>query len=85
VTSALCTGVPDERLGEAVHVMLVPRAGATLGADALRRWAAARIERHKLPDGIHLTPALPLGPTGKADRAALARWVLQARRGAVAD
>ena len=85
VTGALCTGVPDARLGEAVHVMLVPRPGVALGADALRRWAAARIERHKLPDGIHLAGALPLGPTGKADRAALARWIRHARGGAPAD
>ena len=42
VIGALCTGVPDERLGEALHVLLVPRPGSTLSADALRRWAAER-------------------------------------------
>ena len=59
--------------------MIVPRAGVALGADALRRWAAARIERYKLPDGIHFAKSLPLGATGKADRAALARMIMKAR------
>ena len=77
VIGALCTGVPDERLGEAVHVMLVPRAGAALHTDELRRWAAERIERYKLPDGIHFSQKLPVGPTGKADRAALASMIIR--------
>jgi long-chain acyl-CoA synthetase len=77
--------VPDERLGQALHVMLVPRPGSLIGADALRRWAAERLERYKLPDGIHLADALPLGATDKADRGALARRILQARTTAAAD
>ena len=85
VIGALCTGVPDERLGEALHVLLVPRPGSTLTADALRRWAAERLERYKLPDGIHLADALPLGPTGKADRGALARRIVQAGATRAAD
>jgi len=79
VVAALCAGVPDERLGEAVHVLLVPKRGAALDPDALRQWAAARIERYKLPDDIHVGAALPLGPTGKADRRALARTIVEAR------
>jgi long-chain acyl-CoA synthetase len=85
VIGALCTGVPDERLGQALHVMLVPRPGSLIGADALRRWAAERLERYKLPDGIHLAEALPVGPTGKADRGALARRITQAGATAAAD
>jgi long-chain acyl-CoA synthetase len=83
IIGALCAGIPDKRLGEAVHVMLVPRPGAALHADELRRWAAERIERYKLPDGIHLAQKLPVGPTGKADRAALASMVI--RRQAAAE
>ena len=65
--------------GETVHVMLVPRPGVALHVDELRRWAAERIERYKLPDGIHIAARLPLGPTGKADRAALARMIIGER------
>jgi long-chain acyl-CoA synthetase len=79
VAGVLCTGIADQRLGEAVHVMIVPKAGAALDAAGLRRWAAARTEPYKLPDGIHFAKSLPLGATGKADRAALARLIMKAR------
>lgn len=71
VSAAMATGVTDPRLGEAVHLMVVPRPGARVTPEALREWAACRIERFKLPDRIHLGESLPLGRTGKADRAAL--------------
>ena len=35
VAAALCAGIPDERLGEVVHAVIVPRAGADLDAVAL--------------------------------------------------
>ncbi|MDE2005900.1 MAG: long-chain fatty acid--CoA ligase [Rhodospirillales bacterium] len=71
IAAALTAGVPDARLGEALHCIVVPRAGSTLDADAIRRWMAERVERFKLPDNIAIEPALPLGPTGKASRAAI--------------
>ena len=45
VAAALCGGVPDERLGEVIHAVIVPRAGADLNAVALRDWLLARTER----------------------------------------
>lgn len=71
VSAAMATGVADPRLGEAVHLMVIPRQGARVTPEALRDWAAGRIERFKLPDRIHLGESLPIGRTGKADRAAL--------------
>jgi acyl-CoA synthetase (AMP-forming)/AMP-acid ligase II len=73
VLAALATGVADERLGEAIHLLVVPRPGAASDAAALTDWARGRIERFKLPDRIHFAPELPLGRTGKADRALLRR------------
>ena len=72
VAAALCAGVPDARLGEAIHAVVVPRANAALTPEALRRWAAERIERYKVPDAIYLRDALPLGSTGKVARAGVA-------------
>lgn len=69
VSQALCAGVPDPRLGEALHAAVVPKAGASLDGQALKAWCAGRIERFKVPDAIHLVEALPVGPTGKAWRA----------------
>ncbi len=69
VAAALCAGVPDTRLGEAIHAIVVAKPGADLTADALRSWAAERIERYKVPDAIHFRNALPTGSTGKVRRA----------------
>ncbi|MFG1224096.1 class I adenylate-forming enzyme family protein [Xanthobacter wiegelii] len=68
VAQALAAGVPDPRLGEALHAAVVLRAGSAATAEDLRAWCAARIERFKVPDAIHVVAALPTGPTGKAYR-----------------
>jgi long-chain acyl-CoA synthetase len=75
VAAALTAGVPDERLGEAIWAVVVPRPGAGLTAEDLRRWAAGRIERYKVPDGIVFRQSLPAGPTGKLLRSGVARLV----------
>jgi len=49
----------------------VPAPGADARPAELRAWAAERLDRYKLPDAIHLGAAIPVGRTGKADRAAL--------------
>ena len=79
VSLALCTGVADARLGEAIHLLIVPAAGARAEADELLAWAEGRIERFKRPDRIHFAREVPLGRTGKADRVALARMIREGR------
>jgi long-chain acyl-CoA synthetase len=71
VAEALATSVPDPRLGEAIHLLVVPAPGTAPSPEALRRWASDRLERYKIPDVIHIGEAIPLGRTGKADRGAL--------------
>ena len=75
VAAALCAGVADERLGEVIHAVVVPRPGAHLDTAALRDWMLARTERYKVPDVFHVRDALPAGATGKADRRAIAGLV----------
>lgn len=70
VAAALVAGVPDPVLGERIHALLVPRPGATLSADALRAHLAPRLERFKHPDRAWVGESLPVGRTGKIDRAA---------------
>jgi long-chain acyl-CoA synthetase len=77
VMAVLAFGMPDERLGESLHVMVVPR-DWNLSEDDLRAWAKERLERFKTPDVFHFVEALPAGRTGKADRAA-ARLTLRTR------
>jgi long-chain acyl-CoA synthetase len=78
IAAALCVGVCDARLGETVHAIAVPRAGAQLDPIALREWMLSRTERFKVPDTFVFKDALPLGPTGKVDRRAAAALIHQA-------
>ena len=71
VAEALVTGVPDELLGERIHILIVPRRAAEPREGDLRAWAAERLEKFKRPDAYHFDTELPLGRTGKADRGVL--------------
>ena len=51
VAAALAFGMPDERLGESLHLMIVRR-DPRLSESDLREWARERIERFKLPNII---------------------------------
>jgi long-chain acyl-CoA synthetase len=73
IAAALCAGVPDERLGEIIHAVIVPRAGVRMDTVGLRDWLLARTEPFKVPDVFHIRDALPSGSSGKADRRAVAQ------------
>jgi acyl-coenzyme A synthetase/AMP-(fatty) acid ligase len=77
IVAALCAGVADERLGEVIHAVVVPRAGTHLDTSELRDWLLARTERFKVPDVFHVRDALPSGASGKADRRAVAQLAAQ--------
>ena len=79
VGTALATGVGHERLGEAIHVLIVPRPGAAPAAEDLRGWAVGRIDPYKRPDAVHVGKDLPTGRTGKADRRALRELIESGR------
>ena len=85
VADTLATGLPDKELGEALHVAVVARGNAQLDPRTLRSWAAERMDRHKLPDVIHLMTSLPTGTTGKADRNALRDQLMSKRADDAAD
>jgi len=74
--AVLATGVPDARLGEAIHLLVVPKDNDAPSADTLIDWARGRTDRFKLPDVVHYGQSLPLGATGKADRLALRRDIV---------
>jgi fatty-acyl-CoA synthase len=69
VDQAYVVGVPDERTGEAVHAFVLPRGGGAPDQGELRRLVQGKL-------GVDLTVTVidevPLGPTGKADKRALA-------------
>jgi acyl-CoA synthetase (AMP-forming)/AMP-acid ligase II len=69
--------VPDEREGEVPVACVVARADSTLGADALLRHCADRLDWHMVPVSVTFHDVLPRTESGKADRRALTRqeWV----------
>ena len=80
VAAALCAGVPDERLGETIHAVVVLKAGATLTEPDLLAWASDTMERFKLPETGYFCDTIPVGSTGKASRAAAQQFILAERR-----
>jgi long-chain acyl-CoA synthetase len=66
VHEAAVFGVPHERLGEEVAVAVMPRAGATLDPDDLRRHVGEHLAPFKVPSVVWVVDApLPRGATGK--------------------
>ena len=58
-------GVPDERWGEAVKAVCVPKPGATIDPDSVISWAREKIAGFKVPKSIDVIEALPRNASGK--------------------
>lgn len=68
VAEAVAIGVPDERLGQAIHLVV-----RGTGDEAALRAALRRdLPNFMQPQVIRFVPAMPLNPNGKIDRTALA-------------
>jgi long-chain acyl-CoA synthetase len=71
VAAALAVGRPDERLGQRIHALVVPRNNENepdLTPAEVYAFLSQRLERSKLPDVLYFARELPAGRTGKADR-----------------
>lgn len=72
VFEAAAFGVPDERLGEELAVVVMRRPGAGLDPAAVRAHVAEHLARFKVPRYVWLQDEpLPRGATGKIDKRAL--------------
>ncbi len=72
VAEAVALGVPDERLGQAIHLVV---RGAVRAEAALQKALARELPNFMQPQVIHWRDALPLNPNGKLDRIAIAREI----------
>ncbi|MEU6024193.1 fatty acid--CoA ligase family protein [Micromonospora sp. NPDC047134] len=77
VAEAYVVGRPDDATGEAVHAYVVPAAGHTPDAGRLRALVAAALGEPSAPQTIQSIDRVPLGPSGKPDKRALARMTLR--------
>ncbi len=75
VAEAVALGVQDERLGQAVHLVVRPMAGAADARSLLPKLLAKELPNFMQPQVIHWRETLPLNPNGKLDRTAIAREI----------
>jgi acyl-CoA synthetase (AMP-forming)/AMP-acid ligase II len=58
-------GVPDDKWGEAVKAICVPKPGVDIDTDAVIAWSRERIAGFKVPKSIDIISALPRNASGK--------------------
>jgi O-succinylbenzoic acid--CoA ligase len=75
VAAAAVFGVADPEWGERLEAAVVLR-DATVSVAEIEAELREQLAGYKIPKAIHVVPDLPLGPTGKVDRSALAAIVI---------
>lgn len=76
VAEAVALGVPDERLGQAVHLVVRAVPGHPDAAQELPRALMQELPNFMQPKFIHWRAAMPVGPNGKLDRTGLAAEIV---------
>ncbi len=71
VAEAVALGVPDQRLGQAVHLVVRASKQNSDSEEELRRKLMQELPNFMQPKVIHWRQAMPIGPNGKIDRAGL--------------
>jgi acyl-CoA synthetase (AMP-forming)/AMP-acid ligase II len=68
VAEVAVIGVPDERWGETVLAIVVPKPGVNLSSDDISAFCADRIAGYKKPRRIEFVSELPQNSIGKIDK-----------------
>jgi acyl-coenzyme A synthetase/AMP-(fatty) acid ligase len=76
VAEAVALGVPDARLGQAVHIVVRAAPGISDAAEELPRKLMQELPNFMQPKVIHWREAMPVGPNGKLDRTGLAAEIV---------
>jgi fatty-acyl-CoA synthase len=71
VAMVAVVGVADERWGEAVTALIVPRPGADIDPDTVVDAVRAKKGAMQAPKSVRVVDKLPLTPLGKIDKKAL--------------
>lgn len=73
IAETAVVGVPDERLGEALFAVIVPKPGITLTAEEVIRHCRTFIGGYKIPRRMAFVEALPRTALGKVQKGELRR------------
>jgi long-chain acyl-CoA synthetase len=66
VAEAAVIGIPDDKWGERVHAIVVPREGVSLTPEAVQAWAREKVAGYKVPRSVLIrAERLPLSGAGK--------------------
>lgn len=71
VAEAVALGLPDPRLGQAVHLVVRAAPGVADAENELPRYMLRELPNFMQPREIHWRSAMPISPNGKLDRAGL--------------
>lgn len=71
VIEAVALGIPDARLGHAVHLVVRPSGDTSHAQEELPRKLMQDLPNFMQPKVIHWREAMPIGPNGKIDRTLL--------------
>jgi fatty-acyl-CoA synthase len=71
IAAVAVIGTPDEKWGEAVTALIVPRPGAQLDIDELIALVKERKGSHYAPKSVEIVDSIPMSPLGKPDKKAL--------------
>lgn len=71
VAEAVALGLPDERLGQAVHLIVRAAPGVVNAEQELPRKLLQELPNFMQPKVIHWRSAMPISPNGKIDRTGL--------------
>lgn len=69
VAAAMAVGIADDLLGERIHLLIIANPSNQISISEIKTHLIARLEKFKIPDVFYFDVALPIGRTGKADRA----------------
>ena len=58
-------GIPDDEWGERVSVAAVPKTGRSIALGTLRKWAADKLAKYKIPSSLLVVDELPRNVMGK--------------------